>query len=150
MNLFLDCEFEDASRSLISVGLTSEDGQREFYEVLPYSHIRDQWVLDNVIPILQKAPISFEQYQEKLTKFLSQFPGVTVIADHINDIAYYSRSLDQGMGKWVMTQPLNFIVDDELSAKKSKILHNAIHDARAIRDSFLVKEGLAPLTYNGL
>lgn len=139
---FLDCEFEDASRTLISVGLVSEDGNREFYEVLPHVHVRDQWVLDNVIPILQKPPISYVEFQARLTKFVSQFPGMTIIADHINDIAYYSRALDQGSGKWIMVQPLNFIVDDELSAKKSKILHNALHDARAIRDSYLQKEGL--------
>lgn len=148
--LFLDCEFEDATRTLISVGLTNENGEREFYEVLPHSHVRDEWVLANVIPILQQAPVTFEEYQKRLGKFLSQFPGVTIVSDHINDVAYYSRSLDQGSGKWVMTQPLNFIVDDELSAKKSKILHNAIFDARAVRDSFLVKEGLTPLTHNGL
>jgi hypothetical protein len=140
---FLDCEFEDASRTLISVALVSEDGQREFYEVLPHSLVADEWVKANVIPILQKAPITTEQFNAKLKTFVDQFPGMTIIADHINDIAYFSRALDLGMGKWIMIQPLNFIVDDDLSAKKSKILHNALFDARAIRDSFLVKEGLS-------
>lgn len=141
-NFFIDAEFEDSTRTLISLAIVSEDGQREFYEVLPYSLVREQWVLDNVVPILQKAPISFELFQEKLTTFVSQFPGMTIIADHINDIAYFSRALDKGMGKWIMIQPLNMQVDDDLSAKKSKILHNALYDARAIRDSFLRKEGL--------
>lgn len=139
---FIDCEFEDSTRTLISLGIVSEDGQREFYEVLPFSNVREQWVLDNVVPILKKAPITFEAFQAKLTAFVSQFPGMTIIADHINDIAYFSRALDKGMGKWVMIQPLTMIVDDELSAKKSVVLHNALSDARAIRDSFLKKEGL--------
>lgn len=140
---FIDAEFEDATRSLISLAIVSEDGKREFYEVLPHSLVTDAWVKDNVIPILEQAPIPLEQFNAKLKTFVDQFPGMTIIADHINDIAYFSRALDLGMGKWIMIQPLTFIVDDDLSAKKSKILHNALHDARAIRDSFLVKEGLA-------
>lgn len=141
-NFFIDCEFEDSTFTLISLAIVSECGQREFYEVLPHSLITDEWVKANVVPILQKPAITKEQFNVKLKTFVDQFPGMTIIADHINDISYFSRALDLGMGKWIMIQPLNFIVDDELSAKKSKILHNALFDARAIRDSFLLKEGL--------
>ncbi|MNX51493.1 3'-5' exoribonuclease [compost metagenome] len=140
---FIDAEFEDSTRTLISLAIVSEDGQREFYEVLPSSQVQEQWVRENVIPILQKAPITYEQFQAKLETFMHQFPGMTIYADHINDIAYFSRALDKGMGKRIRIQPLIMIVDDELSAKKSKILHNALFDARAIRDSFLQREGLA-------
>lgn len=141
-NFFIDAEFEDATFKLLSLGIVSEDGTREFYEVLDSSTVVDEWVRANVIPILDKPPIDYVDFQNKLETFVKQFPGMTIIADHINDIAYFSRALTRDKGDWIMIQPLTFIVDDELSAKKSKKLHNALYDARAIRDSYLLNEGL--------
>ncbi len=46
-----------------------------------------------------------------------------------------------GAGEWMDIQPLTMEVDDNLSAKASKVLHNALHDARAIRDSWLKNNG---------
>jgi hypothetical protein len=143
MNFFVDAEFQDSTFTLISLAIVSEDGKREFYEVLDTSAITDEWVKANVIPILGKKPVTYEVFQDKLATFVKQFPGMTIIADHINDIAYFSRALTKEKGEWIMIQPLTFIVDDELSAKKAVILHNALSDARAIRDSYLVKEGLS-------
>ena len=147
MNFFLDCEFCDLARKIISFALVSEDGKREFYEVVEHARPLDEWVIANVIPILDKPPLPLDVVQDKLKTFCSQFPGMTIIADHINDLFYFSQVLDQGKGKWVMIQPLTFIVDDDLSAKKSKKLHNALFDARALCDSYRKKEGLDPLPF---
>lgn len=147
MRFFLDCEFCDINRKLISLGLVSEDGQREFYEVVEHDRPADQWVIDNVIPILDKAPLPWPEFHAKLEVFVKQFPGMTIVSDHINDVFYMAQALDQGKGKWIMIQPLEFVVDDALSAKKSKKLHNALFDARAVRDSYLAKEGFDPLPY---
>lgn len=147
MLFFIDAEFDDYARTLISLAIVSEDGQREFYEVVEHNKPTDDWVTKNVIPILDKAPISWPEFHQRLKMFVSQFPGMTIISDHINDQFYLAQALNQGEGKWIMIQPLTMIVDDALSAKKSKKLHNALFDARAVRDSYLVKEGLSPLPF---
>lgn len=142
MNFFIDAEFDDPTRTLLSLAIVSENGDREFYEVIQCDTISDAWVIENVVPILGKKGVPYAEFQARLAKFCEQFPGMTIISDHINDTAYFARALDYGSGKRIRIQPLTFVVDDELSAKKSKILHNALHDARAVRDSFLVREGL--------
>jgi DNA polymerase III epsilon subunit-like protein len=142
MNVFIDAEFEEKSNTLISLAIVTEDGEKEFYEVLDYSQVTDEWVLANVIPILQKKPISHEEFQERLAKFTQQFAGMHVICNHPNDVFFYCLALRQVMGKWIMVQPLTFEIDDDLSGKGSELLHNALADTRATRESWLKKHGL--------
>lgn len=141
MNFFVDCEFDVPTKTLISLAIVSEDGKREFYEVLDYSNIKSEWVKENVIPILQKAPISREEFQDKLTKFVGQFPGMNIIVNHPNDVIYFGEALLGEKGAWIMIQPLTFDVDDKLSGKGSKLLHNALFDARATREDWLKQNG---------
>lgn len=140
-NMFVDCEFDVPTKTLISLGIVSEDGNREFYEVLDYSMIQDEWVKKNVVPILEKEPISREEFQDRLTKFVGQFPGMNIIVNHPNDVIYFSEALLGEKGKWIKIQPLTFEVDDDLSGKGSKLLHNALHDARATREDWLRQNG---------
>lgn len=66
MNIFIDTEFTDLvgvifNPALISIGLISEDGQRQFYAELPDNYTLDMcnyFVLENVIPLLDAAPIA--------------------------------------------------------------------------------------------
>lgn len=142
MNFFVDCEFCVPTKTLISLGIVSEDGTREFYEVLDYSKIQCEWVKANVIPILEKEPITREEFHDRLKKFVGQFPGMNIIVNHPNDVIYFSEALLYGdKGKWILIQPLTFDVDDALSGKGSKLLHNALHDARATREDWLRQNG---------
>lgn len=141
MNLFCDAEFDVPTKTLISLGIVTEDGKREFYEVLDYSNIKDEWVKANVIPILQKEPVTLAVFQDRLEKFLGQFAGVNVIVNHPNDVIYFSEALLGEKGKWIKVQPLTFDVDDALSGKGSKLLHNALFDARATREDWIRQKG---------
>lgn len=141
MQFFVDAEFDVPTKTLISLGIVSEDGKREFYEVLDYSQIEDEWVKANVIPILQQAAISREEFQDRLTKFVQQFAGMHIIVNHPNDVIYFSEALLGEKGKWIKIQPLTFEVDDNLSGKGSKLLHNALFDARATREDWLRQNG---------
>lgn len=141
MDFFVDAEFDVPTKTLISLGIVSADGNREFYEVLDYSNIQDEWVKANVIPILEKEPISREEFQERLKRFVGQFPGMNIIVNHPNDVIYFSEALLGEKGKWIMIQPLTFDVDDKLSGKGSKLLHNALHDARATREDWIRQNG---------
>ncbi|AEH03654.1 Rnase H [Pseudomonas phage PhiPA3] len=144
MNFFVDAEFDVPTDKLISLAIVSEDGNREFYEVIDYTGIQDEWVMKNVIPILQKEPVSFEEFQNRLAKFVQQFAGMHIIVNHPNDVLYFNRALLQEKGKWIMIQPLTFEIDDDLSGKGSKLLHNALHDSRATRIDWLKKNGFQP------
>lgn len=137
----IDCEFDVPTNTLISLAIVSEDGQNTFYEVLDYSQIQDPWVKKNVIPILEKSPISMMEFQDKLEKFVFQFPGMNIIANHPNDILYFNKALLKEKGDWIKIQPLTFEVDDELSGKGSTLLHNALHDAIATRKDWFKHYG---------
>lgn len=142
MLFFLDAEFDVPSDTLISLGIVSEDGQKTFYEVIEHAgKIQDPWVLQNVVPILQKDPISFEAFQDKLEEFVKQFAGMEIVVNHPSDTLYFSRALIREKGKWIKIQPLTMVVDDNLSGKGSTLLHNAIHDAQATRKDWLKHYG---------
>ena len=136
MLLFVDTEFDTPTGTLISLGIVSEDRRWEFYEVLPYDNIEDEWVKENVIPILQKEPISLEEFHDRLAKFLGQFARLHFIANHVNDMVYTGKAMDMGKGKQVVELPTIFELNHELSGKGSKMLHNALFDARATLDDW--------------
>ncbi len=134
MNFFIDAEFDVPTDTLISLAIVSEDGKHEFYEVLDYSNIKDEWVKENVIPILQKSAIPLDEFHSKLEKFAMKFAGMHIIANHPNDILYFNKALLNGdKGEWILIQPLTFEIDDNLSGKGSTLLHNALQDAIATK-----------------
>lgn len=140
MHLFVDCEFDTPTMTLISIGIVTEDGTREFYEVLDYSKIKSEWVKENVIPILQKPAISLNEFHTRLAKFLGQFSRLHFIANHVNDMVYTGIAMDMGEGKQVVEIPTIFEIDHELSGKGSLLLHNALYDARATREDWIKKQ----------
>lgn len=138
MNLCIDCEFNDPNLTLMSMALKSVDGKHKFYEVIQYDPelITDEWVVKNVVPILNKAPIPYAKFQEKLKTFLAKFPSVCVIADHPNDIGYLSRAMiTDDHGGWFDVD-MEFKILTALSAEASKIMHNAESDVDALCDSY--------------
>jgi len=134
MNIYIDTEFNGFNGKLISMALVAETGE-EFYEVLA-CRSPVPWVKDNVIPILNKKPITYKKFQEKLNKFLRQFWEITIIADWPEDIKLFCNALITGPGirMELHTPILTFRVDSRLSCFSSKIPHNALSDARALRE----------------
>lgn len=141
MLLFIDCEFNSMDGDLISLALVGEDGNQEFYEVVECHQTIHPWVQENVVPHLDKAALTRATFQNKLQHFLKKFPSVTVMADYPADLRYLMHVVETGPGEWMMIQPLTLEIDDRLSAKASKVPHNALSDARALRDSWLALEG---------
>ena len=141
MQLFIDCEFNSMNGGLISMALVSEDGEREFYEVVECNEAIDPRVRDNVMGILQKNAVTYTEFQAKLKKFLGQFPAVEIVADYPDDIKHFCNSVITGAGEWMMIQPLTLVIDDDLSAKGSVVPRNALEDARSLRLSWLSNNG---------
>lgn len=142
MKLWIDCEFNEFGGDLISMALVAEDGQ-EFYEVLNLENDEKygSWVFANVVPYLNKDPITKEAFQRKLWMFINQWEEIHIISDWPDDIKYFCASLITGPGMAINT-PLKMTlqIDRELNTLTSAILHNALEDARAIRRSWLKRE----------
>lgn len=138
MKLFLDCEFTTFQGKLISMALVSENGD-EFYEVVPHS-IWDchPWVIDNVLPILNKDFIFYEDFQYKLSKFLNQWDEVEVIADWPEDFWHFNYALLTGPGNMMNTPKIRTEFVRRLEYT-SAIPHNALEDAKAIKEAYMKK-----------
>lgn len=131
MKVYIDTEFNEFQGALISMALVAETGH-EFYEVLPCEN-PGPWVAENVMPILHKEPVHQQVFQLRLQHWLSQFPTVHLIADWPEDIQHFCQALITGPGMRLDTPPLTMEIRRDLDAV-SKLPHNALADARAIRD----------------
>lgn len=135
MILFLDCEWNGFKGALLSMALTSVEGH-EWYEVLQTPTNVDPWVRDNVVPKLNKAPISYKAFQKSLGEFLRGFPHIHVVADWPEDLAHFCESLITGPGFATDHPPLTLQCARGLNSYSDNP-HNALADARAIRNAFV-------------
>lgn len=138
MNVFIDCEFNGFGGDLLSMALVADDG-KEFYEVLNLNKDwkYEDWVAVNVVPHLNKNPVSKDVFQASLWKFINQYNEVHLIADWPDDIKYFCMSLITGPGVCINTpQKLTMEINRSLSSASSSVLHNALEDARAIKQNW--------------
>jgi hypothetical protein len=135
VNLYLDTEYNGFGGALISMALVTED-EREWYEVLPCAQ-PTQWVAENVMPVLLQAPVpNRAALTVSLYRFLTAFDRVHVIADWPEDIRHFCDVLIAYDGRCIPTPPLTMEIRPRLpeSTLNSVIPHNALADARALRD----------------
>ena len=138
MKLFLDCEFTNFQGHLISMALVSENGD-EFYEVVNFSYIDcHPWVMENVVPILNKDKIPYEEFQIKLSKFLRKFDEIEVIADWPEDFYHFTMALLTGPGQMMEIPKMSMHLERRLDYISS-LPHNALNDAQAIKAGYLKK-----------
>lgn len=139
--LFLDTEFNGFGGKLISLALVPEDPTLpEFYREVEMNGILDPWVRDNVAPHLVLIPISFSKFQTDLANYLWKMGEVTIVADWPDDIRYFCESLIAGPGMMLsFINNLKFELDFGIEYE-SVVPHNALHDARAIRYSYVSRE----------
>ena len=159
MKLFLDTEFNGFGGELISMALVSLGGKKEFYEVLG-CRSPVPWVKDNIIPILGKDPVSYAHFKELLYNFLvncshmveipenlKQEASIEIYADWPDDIKLLMEALLLGPGTMMgLSCKINLHLDRSLGKYTSKIPHNALSDARGIRDLYREKNDFPPLT----
>lgn len=137
MYLYIDCEWnhkmieETSHDELISMALCDENGN-EFYEVLEWSQVND-WVRRNVIPVLDKEPVTREVFQQKLRGFLLQYNRFHIVADWPLDLAQFCNILVLGPKEVMRIPPFSMqVVDVPIRSEKP---HNALCDARALKKS---------------
>lgn len=160
LELFVDCEFEDSTKTLLSMALVTRGGQVYYaFDSEAADKVKEKWVQDNVLTVLLDVPPNthvidlMRKYQDPdyPIKTFSDFvkwvitletnnswldPEVTIHADFPTDIGYVAPLFHLGNGERIrpMTR-LNFVVDyvDSFpTGLKDAVQHNAAWDALAM------------------
>ncbi len=135
--LFLDTEFNGFGGKLISMALVPENNTiPEFYVELEIKDQLEPWVRENVVPHLFLNPYSYTKFQSALAQYLNLAGDCTIVADWPDDIRYFCESLITGPGERIaLRNNIKFELDFSIEYE-SLVPHNALHDARAIRDVY--------------
>lgn len=144
MRYFLDCEFDGFLGPLLSIALVPDDGSEEYYAVLEHQRPCTDWVERHVMPYLDTVPQALKAEPQpaasvarELARWFEAFEEVEIVADWPDDIAYFCRLLTTGSGQMVTVPTLTFRLLNLAgfsTARNSKVPHNALHDARSLRD----------------
>ena len=149
MRYFLDCEYNGFGGALLSLALVPEDGGEEFYVVLPFAGEANVWVERHVLPYLHQVPPALRFEADPVTaalelaNYLRGDPEAEIVADWPEDLALLCRLLMPGDGEVVDMPGLRLTwarTPGFSTARNSRVPHNALHDARALRDHLLGME----------
>jgi hypothetical protein len=149
LRYFLDTEFNGFGGALLSLALVPEVGE-ELYIALAFDGPLEPWVERHVMPYLDMVPdplrgprMSRIDAAHTLAHYLAGDPEPLIVADWPEDIAQISMLLLIGSGDIVEVPSIDFRfqrLPGFSTAANSKVPHNALHDARALRDHVLSLE----------
>lgn len=149
MRYFLDTEFNGFGGCLISLGLAAEDGGEDYYVVVPMTEAPLPWVAQHVVPYLKSVPPMMYNQLDRvaaahdIAAYLRNDPDPEIVADWPEDIALFCRLLLTGDTEIVDVTSLRFHflrTPGFSTSRNSKVPHNALYDARALRDFVLGTE----------
>lgn len=136
VKLFIDTEFNGFGGELISMALVSETG-KDWYEVLPPPPVYNDWVFENVVPVLNKAPIRREAFRSSLHTFLKQYDEPVIVADWYTDLMHFFACM---AGK-DHSKSFNFgclaALLEGVPDLKPVTRHNALSDAYALKHWYM-------------
>jgi hypothetical protein len=148
---FLDTEFNGFGGALLSLALVPEEGADELYLTLQSSEPAFPWVERHVVPYLDSVPAGLLSPRleraaaaDALSQYLGFDPAPEIIADWPEDFAQFCNLLMTGPGQMVPIPALTFRLiplQGFSTAANSQVPHNALHDARALREHIV---GLEP------
>ena len=145
MRYFLDTEYNGMAGALLSLALVPDDGE-ELYVTLATDEPIVEWVERNVIPYLDTVPgalscprLKRRDAAEALERYLRHDSQAVIIADWPEDVAQFCNLMVTEPGDMIDVRDLTFRVlpiSNFSTAANSKVPHNALHDARALRDHY--------------
>jgi hypothetical protein len=146
---FLDTEYNGVGGALISLALVPEDGDELYLTIHTDEPILD-WVQQHVIPYLDAVPeqlscprLSRRDAAHALERYLSHDQEPLIVADWPEDIAQFCELMITGPGQMVDVRHAIFQLmplSNFSTAANSKVPHNALHDARSLRDHLVAME----------
>lgn len=123
-----------------------DDGE-ELYLTLDWDGGLEPWVERNVVPYLDTVPeplvsprLTRADAARAVAHYLAGDPEPLIVADWPEDIAQFNSLLLTGPGTMIEVPPLSFRflpLSGFSTAANSEVPHNALHDARALRDHVL-------------
>lgn len=133
MILFLDAEFNGFGGELISIALVPMNGA-PFYECVQLTSPPEKWVAENVLPNLDKQPISVDELLFKIRKYLELWNEVTIIADWPEDIAHLCSLLTIGPKLNIENVSIVMALIDQPpnDFESETTRHNALNDAKRL------------------
>lgn len=152
MRFFLDTEFNGFGGELLSIALVPELGDQEFYATFALTREPHSWVAQHVIPYLHMVPPGLNQEMtrldagEEIARYLAFDPHPVIVADWPDDIVYFCSLLTTGPGEIVDVGTIEFVLlrtPGFSTAANSAVPHNALHDARALRNFVLEEDTFA-------
>ena len=151
MRYFLDTEYNGFGGELISLALAPEHGDQEYYAVLPLPDGLHAWVERYVVPYLHvvpatvEPPLTREAVAHSLADYLAADPDPVIVADWPDDIGHFCAALTTGPGTMAPVGSLRFELlrlPGFSTAANSAVPHNALHDARSLREFVLESEAI--------
>ncbi|MEO7276967.1 MAG: hypothetical protein ABIW33_02960 [Sphingomicrobium sp.] len=149
MRYFLDTEYNGWGGALISLALVP-DGGEELYLTLDIADPIEPWVERHVVPYLDHVPVELLSPRMSradaaglLAHYLAGDPDPLIVADWPEDLALFNALLVTGPGLMAEVPPLRFQLMSLIgfsTAANSTVPHNALHDARSLRDHVLTLE----------
>lgn len=149
MRYFLDTEYNGIGGALLSLALVPVDGD-ELYLTLGTEEPILEWVQQHVIPYLDMVPeqlacprLARKSAAHALELYLRGDEDPLIVADWPEDVAQLCNLMITGPGDMVELRQLTFRLtplSNFSTAANSKVPHNALHDARALRDHLLALE----------
>jgi hypothetical protein len=146
---FLDTEYNGWGGALLSLALVPDNGE-ELYLTLDWDGALEPWVERHVLPYLDAVAeslisprLSRDDAARMVAHYLAGDTEPTIVADWPEDIAQLCNLLVVGAGMVADVPPLRFSfmpLSGFSTAANSKVPHNALHDARALRDHVLSLE----------
>lgn len=147
MRYFLDCEYNGFGGALLSLALVPEHGGEELYLVFDCAEPIDPWVQRNVMPFIGQVPDNLrlpvmgrEQAAHAIAMYLGGDGDPEILADWPTDIELLCGLLSFAPGQMVALPETRFrllVLGSFSPAENSAVPHNALHDARALRDHVL-------------
>jgi len=149
MRYFLDTEYNGFGGSLISLALVPEEGDQDYYVVVPLADEPLPWVAKHVIPYVRSVPPLLYNELDRvaaahdIAAYLGTDPDPEIICDWPEDIALFCRLIQTSDAQIADLTNLRFHflrTPGFSTARNSQVPHNALHDARALRDFVLMTE----------
>ncbi len=149
MRYFLDSEYNGVGGALLSLALVPDDGD-ELYLTFRASEPLIDWVDQHVAPYLDSVPeqlrcprLDRADAADALERYLRHDREPVIVADWPEDVAQMCNLMITGPGEMIEARHVTFRLvpmSNFSTAANSKVPHNALHDARALRDHFLAME----------
>ena len=149
MRYFLDTEYNGIGGALLSLALVPDDGD-ELYLTLQSPEPLLEWVERHVAPYLDSVPeqlscprLTRDDAAHALERYLGHDDEPVIVADWPEDIAHFCNLMVTGPGDMVEVRHVTFRLapmSNFSTAANSKVPHNALHDARALRDHLVSME----------